>query len=206
MPGDISSAAFLIVAGMLVPGASITIARAGVNPTRTGMLDALEAMGARIGLSDTAEDGEPTATLAVSTSRLRGTTVSGALIPRLIDEVPALAVAAALADGVTEVRDATELRVKESDRVAAVARELGRMGARIEERPDGLVITGGSELQGAHVSSGGDHRMAMALTVAGLVARGETLIEDTACVATSFPRFVDVLNALAGHEAITVES
>jgi 3-phosphoshikimate 1-carboxyvinyltransferase len=206
VPGDISSAAFLIVAGVLVPDASITIARAGVNPTRTGVLEALGAMGARIGRTDTTEDGEPTATLAVATSRLRGTTVGGALIPRLIDEVPALAVAAALADGVTEVRDATELRVKESDRVAAISRELGRMGARIEERPDGLLITGGPELQGAHVSSGGDHRMAMALTVAGLVARGETLVEDTACVATSFPRFVDVLNALAGHEAITAES
>jgi 3-phosphoshikimate 1-carboxyvinyltransferase len=205
VPGDISSAAFLIVAGVLVPDASIAIARVGVNPTRTGVLDALDEMGAEIGRTDTMEDGEPTATLAVGTSRLRGTTVGGALIPRLIDEVPALAVAAALADGITEVRDATELRVKESDRVAAIARELRRMGARIEERPDGLVIAGGPRLQGAHVSSGGDHRMAMALTVAGLVARGETLVEDTACVATSFPRFVDVLNALAGHEAITVE-
>ena len=132
--------------------------------------------------------------------------VGGALIPRLIDEVPALAVAAALAHGVTEIRDAAELRVKESDRIAAIARELGRMGVRVEERPDGMAIAGGQRFHGARVTSGGDHRMAMALAVAGLVADGETVIDDTACVATSFPTFVDTVNALAGGEAITVEA
>jgi 3-phosphoshikimate 1-carboxyvinyltransferase len=146
------------------------------------------------------------ASLTVASTALAGTTVGGALIPRLIDEVPVLAVAAALAHGTTEIRDAAELRVKESDRIAAIARELGRMGVRVEERPDGMAIAGGQRFRGAHVASGGDHRMAMALTVAGLVAEGETVIDDTACVATSFPSFVATLNALAGGDAVTVEA
>jgi 3-phosphoshikimate 1-carboxyvinyltransferase len=142
----------------------------------------------------------------VTSSPLGGTTIGGALlIPRLIDEVPVLAVAAAVASGVTVVRDAKELRVKESDRIAALARELGRMGVTVEERPDGMAITGGRRLHGAAVSSGGDHRMAMALTVAGLVADGETVVDDVACVATSFPAFADLINTLAGAPAITVE-
>lgn len=206
VPGDISSAAFLLVAGMLVPDSRITIGHVGVNPTRTGVLDALAAMGARIEHTESADAGEPTAALTTGSSVLRGTTVGGSLIPRLIDEVPVLAVAAALAEGLTEIRDAAELRVKESDRAAAIARELSRMGAHVEERPDGLAITGVRSLQGARVSSGGDHRMAMALAVAGLVARGETLIDDTACVATSYPSFVETVNALAGADAITVEA
>jgi 3-phosphoshikimate 1-carboxyvinyltransferase len=205
VPGDISSAAFLLVAAALVRDARVTLHRVGVNPTRTGVLDVLEAMGARVQLSDVAMDGEAMASLTLASTELAGTTVGGALIPRLIDEVPVLAVAAALAHGVTEIRDAAELRVKESDRIAAVARELGRMGVRVEERADGMAIPGGQRFRGAHVSSGGDHRMAMALAVAGLVADGETVIDDTACVATSFPTFVDTLNALAGGDAITVE-
>jgi 3-phosphoshikimate 1-carboxyvinyltransferase len=131
--------------------------------------------------------------------------VAGAVIPRLIDEVPALAVLAATARGTTEIRDATELRVKESDRIAVLGRELSKMGVRIEERPDGMAIPGGQRFRGARVVSAGDHRMAMALAVAGLVADGETLIEDAACVQTSFPTFVDTLNALVGGDAITVE-
>jgi 3-phosphoshikimate 1-carboxyvinyltransferase len=206
VPGDISSAAFLLVAGLLVPDSRVTIGHAGVNPTRTGVLDALTAMGARIERTESTDEGEPTAALTTSSGTLRGTTVGGALIPRLIDEVPVLAVAAALADGVTEFRDAAELRVKESDRAAAIARELTRMGARVEERRDGLAITGVRGLEGARVASGGDHRMAMALAVAGLVARGETLIDDTACVATSYPYFVETVNALAGGDVITVEA
>jgi 3-phosphoshikimate 1-carboxyvinyltransferase len=130
--------------------------------------------------------------------------VAGSLIPRLIDEVPALAVLAATARGATEIRDAAELRVKESDRIAAVKRELAKMGVLIEERPDGMVIPGGQRFRGAHVASGGDHRMAMALAVAGLVAEGETVIEDVACVQTSFPTFVDLVNTLAGGPAMTV--
>jgi 3-phosphoshikimate 1-carboxyvinyltransferase len=145
------------------------------------------------------------ATLGVSPAPLVATAVAGALIPRCIDEIPALAVLAATARGTTEIRDAAELRVKESDRIAMLARELGKMGVRVEERTDGMAIPGGQRFRGARVASGGDHRMAMALAVAGLAAEGETVVEDAACVQTSFPTFVDTLNALAGGEAITVE-
>lgn len=205
VPGDISSAAFLLVAGAIVPDGRVTVRDVGVNPTRTGLLDVLEAMGVRIGRSGESDEGEPTASLSVEAAELRGTTVGGALIPRLIDEVPALAVAAAVASGVTTIGDAAELRVKESDRIAALAGALGRLGARVREAPDGLVIEGGQRLRGARVTSGGDHRMAMALVVAGLVAEGETVIEDTACVGTSFPGFVETVNALAGEAVVTVE-
>jgi 3-phosphoshikimate 1-carboxyvinyltransferase len=206
VPGDISSAAFLLVAGAIVGDSRVTLHRVGVNPTRTGILDVLEAMGARITSGTAADEGEPTASLTVTGGALRATEIGGArLIPRLIDEVPILAVAAAVATGVTVVRDATELRVKESDRIAAIGRELGKMGARIEERPDGMAITGGHRLHGAAVTSGGDHRMAMALTVAALIAEGETVIEDTDCVNTSFPQFTETINTLAGRPAITVE-
>ncbi len=206
VPGDVSSAAFLLVAAAIVPDARVTVARVGVNPSRTGLLDVLDAMGARLERGATGGDGEPSAALTVASSALRATSIGGALVPRLIDEIPVLAVAAAVADGVSEVRDAAELRVKESDRIAAIARELGAMGAAVEELPDGMRITGGRRLRGARVSSGGDHRMAMALAVAALVADGETVIEDTACVATSFPRFAETLNALAGEPAISVDA
>ncbi|HEV8585030.1 MAG TPA: 3-phosphoshikimate 1-carboxyvinyltransferase [Methylomirabilota bacterium] len=210
VPGDISSAAFLLVAGLVVPGARVTIRKVGVNPTRTGLLDVLAAMGAPVsavpqGPSET-NGGEPMAELTAGGGPLAGTTVAGPLIPRLIDEIPALAVLAATARGTTEVRDAAELRVKESDRIAMLARELAKMGVSVTERPDGMAIAGGQRFRGARVASAGDHRMAMALAVAGLVADGETLIEDTACVATSFPTFVDTVNALAGGPAITVEA
>ncbi len=210
VPGDISSAAFLLVAALVVPDARVTIRRVGVNPTRTGLLDALAAMGARVSaVAQTPTDAvgaEPMAELTALGGTLTGTTVGGGLIPRLIDEIPALAVLAATARGTTEVRDAAELRVKESDRIAMLARELAKMGVRLTERPDGMAIPGGQRFRGARVASAGDHRMAMALAVAGLVAEGETLIEDTACVATSFPTFVDTVNALAGGAAITVEA
>jgi 3-phosphoshikimate 1-carboxyvinyltransferase len=206
VPGDISSAAFLLVAGALIGDARVTLHRVGLNPTRTGVLDVLEAMGVPIRLTNLADDGEPTASLTVSAGELRATTIGGALlIPRLIDEIPVLAVAAAAAAGVTVIRDAQELRVKESDRIAALGRELGRMGVVVEERPDGMAITGGRRLLGASLSSGGDHRMAMALAVAALVADGESVVDDVACVATSFPTFADTVNSLAGTAAITVE-
>jgi len=207
VPGDISSAAFLLVAGAIVGDARVTLHRVGINPTRTGVLDVLEAMGARIATGRTADEGEPTASLTATGSSLRATEIGGArLIPRLIDEVPILAVAAAVASGVTVVRDATELRVKESDRIAAIVRELGKLGVPIEERPDGMAITGGIRLRGAILNSGGDHRMAMALAVAALVADGETIIEDTDCVNTSFPQFTKIINDLAGSPVITVEA
>jgi len=204
VPGDISSAAFLLAAGLIVPGASVSVTNVGVNPTRTGLLDVLDAMGAKVEWTDVTSGPEPTATLGARTAGLAGASVDGAIVPRMIDEFPVLAVLAAVAEGVTDVRGAAELRVKESDRIAAIARELGKMGVTVEERPDGFRIAGPQRLRGARVSSGGDHRMAMALAVAGLVADGPTIIEDTACIATSFPGFVSMLNALAGRTALTV--
>ncbi|HET7340745.1 MAG TPA: 3-phosphoshikimate 1-carboxyvinyltransferase, partial [Methylomirabilota bacterium] len=205
VPGDVSSAAFLLIAGAIVADARVTLHQVGVNPTRTGLLDVLAAMGARVQASGQADEGEPTASLTVTAGALRATTIGGALIPRLIDEVPVLAVAASVASGVTVVADAAELRVKESDRIAAIGRELGKMGAAIEERPDGMAITGGRRLHGAEVGSGGDHRMAMSLAIAALVADGPTYIDDVACVNTSFPQFAETINALAGRTVITVE-
>jgi 3-phosphoshikimate 1-carboxyvinyltransferase len=206
VPGDVSAAAFLLVAAAIVPGSRVVIRGVGINPTRTGLLEAIAAMGARLERTDAVAGAEPQATLCVETAALRGVTIGGALMPRLIDEVPVLAVAAAVAGGRTEIRDAGELRVKESDRLAALARELAKMGARVGERIDGLVIDGVARLQGARVDSGGDHRMAMALGVAALAARGETIVENTACVATSFPQFVATVNQLAADDVVTVES
>jgi 3-phosphoshikimate 1-carboxyvinyltransferase len=205
VPGDISSAAFLLVAGAMVPDARVTVTGVGVNPTRTGLLDVLGAMGVSVTrMPVEGRVGESSAALTVASAAPVATAVAGALIPRLIDEVPVLAVLAAVARGATSISDAAELRVKESDRIAAVTRELGKMGVRIDPRPDGMLIPGGQRFRGAHVSSGGDHRMAMALTVAGLVADGETVVDDVACVQTSFPTFVDLVNALAGGSAVTV--
>jgi len=206
VPGDVSSAAFLLAAALVVPDARLTIDGVGLNPTRTGLLEVLGAMGARLAVVGAETDDEPVGSIEASTSELRGTRVGGAVIPRLIDEVPALAVVAALAAGRTEIRDAAELRVKESDRIAAIARGLGAMGARVTERPDGLVIEGGARLRGARVSSGGDHRLAMALAIAGLVAQGETVVDDTACIETSFPRFADTINALTGEPSVVSEA
>ena len=212
VPGDISSAAFFLVAAAAAPEAEVTVSQVGTNPTRTGVLEALRAMGASIE-SVTTESAagshaatEPFADLVVRGGALRGIEIGGTLVPRLIDEVPILAVAACLADGPTEIRDAAELRVKESDRIRAVATELGRLGARVTERPDGMRIEGGTRLRGAVVQSGGDHRMAMALVVAGLLADGETVVEDTECIATSFPGFLTAVNDLAGAQAARTES
>lgn len=201
VPGDISSAAFFLVAASIMRDAAVTVTNVGVNPTRAGILEILHAMGARVALRALPPaSGEPVADLTASSGELRAAEVGGDVIPRLIDEVPILAVAACAASGITRVRDAAELRVKESDRIRAIATELGRMGARIVERPDGLEIHGGRRLRGATVTSGGDHRMAMALVVAGLAADGPSVVDDTACIATSFPGFLDLVNALAGAE------
>jgi 3-phosphoshikimate 1-carboxyvinyltransferase len=209
VPGDISSAAFFLVGAALMGDADVTVAHVGTNPTRTGVLEVLDAMGAGIRhqpLGGSSNAAEPAADLVVRSRRLRGAEIAGPLIPRLIDEVPILAVAAALAEGPTEIRDAAELRVKESDRIRAIATELGRMGARIDERPDGLRIEGGTRLRGAVVRSGGDHRMAMSLVIAGLLADGETVVEDTGCIATSFPGFLTAVNDLAGSPAARAEA
>lgn len=197
VPGDISSGAYLLAAGLLAPRSRVTVEEVGLNPTRTGLLEVLEAMGARLEVSGEAiHRGEPVGEVTVWTSSLRGTRVDGALVPRAIDELPLVAVLATQAEGETVVEDARELRVKESDRVAAMARGLAAMGADIEEREDGWVIRGPSPLRGARVSADLDHRVAMSLAVAGLIAQGETIIEGAETVATSFPGFVDALAEL----------
>ncbi len=190
VPGDLSSAAFFLVAAALVPGSEVAVEDVGLNPTRTGVLDVLRMMGAPVDVRDVREKGgEPCGTVVVRSARLHGTTIGGDLVTRAIDELPVLAVAACLAEGETVIRDAAELRVKESDRVAALARELGRLGAAIEAQPDGLAIRGVQRLRGGGVSSGGDHRIAMALAIAGLCADGPVTIDDPACIQTSFPGF-----------------
>jgi 3-phosphoshikimate 1-carboxyvinyltransferase len=206
VPGDISSAAFLLVAGAVAPEGEVRIEGVGVNESRTGVLDVLAAMGADLREHDRADADEPVAALSVRAGRLAGTTIAGRLVPRTIDELPVLAVAAARAEGVTELRDAAELRVKESDRIHALATELGKMGVEIAERPDGFRVVGGGgrPLRGARVSSWGDHRLAMALIVAGLVADGPTRVEGIDCIATSYPDFVATCRRLAGEAAIEV--
>ena len=199
VPGDISTAAFWLVAAAVHPDAEIVLLGVGVNPTRTGLLDVLSMMGATIDIGEQRMMGEePVADITVRSSELRGVEVAGELIPRLIDEIPALAVAAAFADGQTVIRDAAELRVKESDRIATITRGLQQLGAVIEEREDGFVIEGRRGLQGAVVNGSGDHRLTMALAVAGLLADGETTIEDGEAVAVSYPRFWHDLEQLAG--------
>jgi len=195
--GDLSAAAFFLVAASLVPNSEVTITGVGVNPTRTGVLEILQAMGAHIELlNPRTQAGEPVADLRVRSAPLRGVTIGPERIPKTIDEFPILCVAAACAQGETIISGAEELRVKESDRIAAMAMELRRLGAAVEERPDGLRIAGGRPLTGAVCQSHGDHRVAMSMMVAGLVARGETRVEDTACVATSFPGFDKQLRGL----------
>jgi len=197
IPGDISSSAFFIIACLLLENSEIRIKGVGINPTRTGIIDILKKMGANIVIEDVHElCGEPIADLIVKSSNLRATNIRGALIPRIIDEIPVLAVAATQAEGVTEISDAQELRVKESDRIGNVVSQLSKMGAWIKEKKDGMVISGGKRLIGSSVNSFGDHRMAMALTIGGLIADGETTINDVACIDTSFPHFMDTLNRM----------
>jgi len=198
VPGDLSSATFLLVAALTIPGSDITLENVGLNPTRTGALDVLAAMGASLTVEQTGDAmGEPVGRVRARASRLTGARVDGLLAVRSIDEVPALAVAAALAEGRTELADLAELRVKESDRIAALARELGRAGVTVLERPDGLVIDGlgGRSPRGGRVVPEHDHRIAMAGAILGLSGDDETLIPADD-VATSFPTFADTLRAL----------
>ena len=199
VPADLSSAAFWLVAAAVHPDAEVTLPGVGVNPTRSGILEVLSMMGADLEVGETRLAGEePVADITVRSSRLAGVELAGDLLPRVMDELPAIAVAAAFAEGVTTVRDAGELRVKEMDRIAVLVRELGRLGAAIEERPDGFVIQGGRGLSGQAVSGSGDHRLTMALAIAGLVADGETVVEDPESVAVSYPEFWQDLEALGG--------
>ena len=195
VPGDISSAAFFLVAAAIVPGSKITVQNMGLNPTRTGILDVLTAMGARIEIhNERIISGESLGDVSVESDGLIATEIAGDLIPRLVDEIPVLAVAAAMAEGVTVIRDAGELKVKESNRLETVATELRRFGVDINETEDGLLIKGGQKYQGAVCESYHDHRIAMAFCVAGLVAEGPVAIDDCSNVATSFPGFVDLAN------------
>ena len=197
VPGDISSAAFPLVAAALVPGSEVTIEGVGVNPTRTGLLDVLRTMGAEIALDNEREQGnEPVADVTVGASDLVSVEVGGDLVVRMIDEFPVLAVVATQARGTTLVRDAGELRVKETDRIATVVAELRALGARIDPLPDGFIIEGPTPLHSATVDSHGDHRLAMALAVAGLIAEGEVVIENAECIDDSFPGFVELMRGL----------
>ncbi len=197
VPGDFSSAAFLLVAGTLVPGSEVTVSGVGINPTRTGLLDVLRDMGAQIAMQNESEQGgEPMADLAVRPAALRSAQVRGDRVVRMIDEFPILAVAATQAQGVTIVHDAAELRVKETDRIATVVTELRKLGAQIEPYEDGFAVSGPTPLRGTVVESHGDHRLAMALAVAGLVAEGQTTVRDIEWIADSFPGFVELLGSL----------
>lgn len=197
VPGDISSAAFFLVAAAILPGSEIVIRKVGVNPLRAGVLEVLHQMGAEIALTNVQDSGgEPIADITVKGSRLKATTLSGELIPRAIDEMPIVAVAAACAEGTTLIRDARELRVKETDRIAAMAAGLRKFGVPVEEFSDGMAITGQPHLQGAEVASYGDHRIAMAFAVAGLTASGTTVVQDAETIATSFPDFMQYLESL----------
>jgi 3-phosphoshikimate 1-carboxyvinyltransferase len=193
IPGDASSAAFLVVAALVLPDSEVRLDGVLLSPTRTAFLDVLRGMGGRVETRLEAADPEPVGSIVASTSNLTGTTVDPALVPSLIDEVPALAAAAAFARGPFTVSGASELRVKESDRIAALAEGLAALGARVREMPDGLVVDGGAPLRGARVRSHGDHRIAMALSVAALAAEGATEIEGAECVAVSFPGFYALL-------------
>ncbi len=199
MPGDISSAAYFIAAALMIPGSDIYIRDVGINPTRAGMLAVCEKMGACIEEENIRENsGEPMADLHVRYSHLYGTDISGDIIPSLIDELPILAVLACTAEGRTTISDAAELKVKESDRIDSMVKNLAAMGADIKATDDGMIIEGGKPLHGASLESRSDHRVAMSLAVAACVADGETIIDDTDCVAISYPGFFDDLDSLTG--------
>jgi 3-phosphoshikimate 1-carboxyvinyltransferase len=200
LPSDPSSAAFLVTAGLLVPDSSIEVTNLCLNPGRTGLFEVLRSMGGDLRVNSASEsNGEPTGTIVVGSGSLRGTTIQGSLVVRMIDEFPILAVAATQASGTTTVRDAGELRVKESDRIENLAEELNKMGANIETLPDGFVLNGPSKLTGTVVNGRGDHRLAMSLAVAGLIAEGETVIEGWESINDSFPEFPHILKRLGAY-------
>lgn len=200
VPGDFSSAAFLIVAGCIVPDSDMTLTGINLNSTRTGLLDVLLEMGANITVTETGlEAGEPVGEIRIQTSDLKGIHIGGEIVVRMIDEFPVLMVAALCATGETWVRDAKELRVKETDRIAVMAAELRKLGADIEEREDGFRITGQQQLTGSTTYGHDDHRIAMSMTVAGLIAPGETIVTDAACAGDSFPGFAETLQQLGAN-------
>jgi 3-phosphoshikimate 1-carboxyvinyltransferase len=197
VPGDISSAAFWLVAAACQPGSRLLVKNVGLNPTRTGILDVLVRMGARVReVVESIEDGEPCGVIDIKGGPLTGTVIEGNEVANVIDEIPVLAVAGALAEGRTIIRDAQELRVKETDRIAAIATNLMAMGVEVHEAEDGMTIYGAGRLSSATLPSYGDHRIAMAFAIAGLFATGSTIIEDAECVRTSYPQFESILTHL----------
>ena len=197
VPADISSAAFFIAAALLTPNSEITVTNVGINKTRTGILDAFAEMGADIKIvNEHLAGGEPVGDIVAKTSSLKAITLGGDMIPRMIDEIPVFVVAALAANGTTVIKDAQELKVKESNRIATMAQELGKMGAKITETEDGMIIEGGQTLHGAVTYSHLDHRVAMSIAVAALNAKGETVITDADCVGISFPNFYELLEKI----------
>lgn len=200
VPGDISSAAYFIAAGLITPDSCIRLKNVGLNPTRDGLLRVCRQMGADIQMENVRDNGgEPAADLIIRTSRLKGTIVEGDLIPTLIDEIPVIALLAAFAEGETIIRDAQELRVKESDRIALTVDHLVKMGADAQGTEDGMIIRGGKPLHGAEIYCAYDHRIAMTFSIAGINADGETIIKDSECVDVSYPTFYEQLKSL--HES-----
>lgn len=192
VPGDISSAAFFLVLGAIMPNSQITVTNVGINPTRTGIIDVLKDMGANITLENVhTSAGETVADITVRSSSLKGTTVGGDIIPRLIDELPIIAVAAVFADGQTVIKDAQELKVKETNRIRAVVDEFNKCGIDITETDDGMIINGGKSIHGADFKTYGDHRMAMSLTVLAQLADCESTLDDSDCACVSYPTFFD---------------
>lgn len=197
VPGDVSSAAFWLALGSMLPQSEVTVLGVGLNPSRAGLLDVLRRMGCRLDVHLTCHDPEPAADVRVTGNRLSGVEILPHDVPSLLDELPVLAVAAAMAEGVTVVRGASELRHKESDRISAIVENLRAMGAKIEERPDGFVIEGTGRLRGAGIRTRGDHRIAMAFAIAGLVADGDTVLDDVDCIDISYPGFIEVVNRIS---------
>lgn len=203
VPGDISSAAFFIILGSIMKDSKILIKNVGINPTRTGMLEVLESMGADISIiNERNKDYEPTADLSIKGRNLKAITISGKIIPKVIDELPVIAVAATQANGTTVIKDAAELRVKETDRIHAIATGLKKMGAKIEEKPDGLIIEGPTKLKGNICESFDDHRIGMALAIAGVIAEKETTLLKSECIDISFPEFTSLLRRICGANSV----
>ncbi|PEB56199.1 3-phosphoshikimate 1-carboxyvinyltransferase [Bacillus pseudomycoides] len=197
VPGDVSSAAFFLVAGAVIPNSKLVLQNVGMNPTRTGIIDVLKKMGAKLEIHSIHKDAsEPAANITIETSSLQGIEISGEIIPRLIDEIPIIALAATQAEGITVIKDAHELKVKETNRIDTVVAELTKLGARIEATDDGMVIYGKSALKGGTVNSHGDHRIGMMLAIAGCIADNKTVLEDAETVGVSYPTFFQELSKL----------
>jgi 3-phosphoshikimate 1-carboxyvinyltransferase len=198
VPGDISSAAFFMVAALIVPNSEIVIRNVGLNGTRTGIIDVLKAMGASIEIEESGDGIEPSGDITVKHSALHGTEIGGTLIPRLIDELPVIAVAAAFAEGRTVIREAEELKVKESNRITAMETELKKAGVDAKATEDGLIVEGGNTVRGGSFETYDDHRVAMSMSVLALAAEGPSSIENQQCISISYPGFFETLKKING--------